>query len=187
MSSLALKTDLCRLDAFDPDTRTLNVIIDTPKGCRNKYKYDEDRALFQLSKMLPLGATFPFNFGFIPSTKGEGGDSLDVLVLMDEPVFVGCLVPARLIGVIEAEQTENGQTIRNDRLIALPETPYNAPVVQSLKDLPKAQVDDIEHFFISYNKGEGREFKPVGRFGPRRALQLIEEGARRFRQEEGIE
>ena len=73
-------------------TDELHVIIDTPKGSRNKYKYDAEYQLFTLGGVLPAGAVFPFDFGYVPSTEGGDGDPLDVLVLMDEPVFVGCLV-----------------------------------------------------------------------------------------------
>ncbi|HEX8201166.1 MAG TPA: inorganic diphosphatase, partial [Isosphaeraceae bacterium] len=94
-----------RLGAFAVKTGELNVIIETPKGSRNKFDFDEELGLFKLGGVLPAGAVFPYDFGFVPATRGGDGDPLDVLVLMDEPAFVGCLVPARLIGVIEAEQT----------------------------------------------------------------------------------
>lgn len=107
------------LPAFDEESGHLNVIIETPKGSRNKYKYDQKHRLCALSKILPTGNTFPYDFGYIPSTAGQDGDPLDVLVLMDEVVFPGCLITARLIGVIKAEQTDDGDKIRNDRLLAL--------------------------------------------------------------------
>src|SRR5947209_2197127 len=112
-------TDPSHLDAYDPDSGELYVVIETPKGSRNKYAFDEMKGLYKLKKVLPLGTLFPFDFGFVPSTLGDDGDPLDVLLLMDEPVFPGCLVAARLLGVIEAEQTEDGETERNDRLIAV--------------------------------------------------------------------
>ncbi len=68
---------------------------------------------------MPVGAFFPFDFGYVPQTLGGDGDPIDVLVLMDEPAFVGCLIQSRLIGVIAAEQTEEGKTETNDRLIAV--------------------------------------------------------------------
>lgn len=108
-----------KLPPFDRDSGDLHVIIDTPKGSRNKFGWDEERGLFELSGVLPAGAVFPYDFGFIPNTRGEDGDALDVLVLMDEPAFTGCLVASRLLGVIEAEQTEKCKTERNDRLIAV--------------------------------------------------------------------
>jgi len=105
--------------AFDDETKDLNVIIDTPKNSRNKYKFDEKLGLFKLGGVLAVGHFFPFDFGYIPQTRGGDGDPIDVLVLMDEPAFVGCLIQTRLIGVIAAEQTENGKTETNDRLIAV--------------------------------------------------------------------
>ncbi|GAC1446370.1 MAG: hypothetical protein NVSMB56_04410 [Pyrinomonadaceae bacterium] len=83
------------LPAFAPDSDDLHTIIETPKNCRNKYTYNAELNLFDLRKVLPAGAVFPFDFGFVPSTLGEDGDPLDVLVLMDEPAFPGCLVKAR--------------------------------------------------------------------------------------------
>lgn len=164
-----------RLEALDSKTNLLNVIVDTPKGSRNKYKFDEKSGLFGLSGVLPAGATFPYDFGFVPSTLGEDGDPLDVLVLMDDAAFVGCLVGARLLGVIEAEQTErNGNTMRNDRLIAVADASITHRSFKSLGTLDENLVDQIEHFFVSYNQIKGKQFKPLGRFGPTRARRAID-------------
>ena len=95
------------------------VVIETPKGSPNKLAFEPRYGTFVLKGVLPAGAVFPFDFGFVPSTRAEDGDPLDVLVLMDAPVFPGCIVPSRLVGVIEAEQTEDGKTERNDRLLAV--------------------------------------------------------------------
>jgi inorganic pyrophosphatase len=171
---------VAHLDPFDTESGDLQVIIETPKGSRNKFKYDEQHGLFKLSGMLPAGAVFPFDFGFVPSTRGGDGDPLDVLLLMDEPAFAGCLVAARLIGVIEAEQTErDGQTERNDRLIAVAAESRNHRDVRALDQLNANLVDEIEHFFVSYNEIKGKEFKPQRRAGPDRAQALIEEGIQR--------
>jgi len=83
------------LPPFDDESGTLNAVVETIAGSRNKFAYDEKLGLFRLKGVLPAGASFPFDFGFVPSTKGEDGDPLDVLVLMDEPAFAGCLVPLR--------------------------------------------------------------------------------------------
>ena len=174
--------ELTQLSARDPDTGLVNVVIDTPRGSRNKYRYDEKLGVFRLRKILPLGSSFPYDFGFIPSTRAGDGDPLDVLVLSDEPAFCGCVVPVRLLGVIEAEQTENGKTVRNDRLIGVVETPYNRPEVRSLSELSLSRLDEIEHFFISYNEAEGRQFKPLGRHEPHVAEKLIEEALRNFKE-----
>ena len=143
---------MIKLPAIDKESGQLNAIVDTPKGSRNKFKYDEQLGLFKLSGMLPVGNVFPFDFGYIPSTRGDDGDALDVLLLMDEPAFTGCLVPAKLIGVIEAEQTEEQKTVRNDRLIAVAADSRNHSHVRFLGDLNSNLLHEIERFFISYNE-----------------------------------
>ncbi|MEO7725105.1 MAG: inorganic diphosphatase [Chthoniobacterales bacterium] len=158
---------------FDAETDELQVIIDTPKGNRNKFSWDEKKKLFKLSGVLPAGAIFPYDFGFIPQTRGEDGDALDVLVLMDEPAFTGCLVPARLLGVIAAKQTEKGKTVRNDRLLAVSANSLAHEHLRSLADLAPNALHEVEHFFISYNAAKGKTFKPIGRFGPARARALV--------------
>jgi inorganic pyrophosphatase len=158
---------LSKLPPFDPESGDLHVVIDTPKGSRNKFAWDEERELFELSGVLPAGAVFPYDFGFIPGTRGEDGDALDVLVLMDEPAFSGCLVASRLLGVIEAEQTEDGKTERNDRLIAVAATSRTHGHLQTLQDLNSKIVDEIAHFFVSYNAAKEKKFQPLGRYqGP---------------------
>jgi inorganic pyrophosphatase len=179
---MAKQAALTRLQVRAPDSELVRVVIETPRGSRNKFKYDEELGVFVLDKVLPLGAVFPFDFGFLPSTRGEDGDPLDVLVLLEEAIFPGCVVPARLIGLLEAEQTERGKTVRNDRLVALPETRYNRPGIGSLKELGGQQLDEIEQFFVSYNRQEGREFKPLGRHGPKKAHAAVEEGMRNFQE-----
>ena len=170
-----------RLGAYDDKSGNLNVIIETPKGNRNKFDYDEELGLFKLGGVLPAGAVFPYDFGFIPSTLGGDGDPLDVLVLMDETAFTGCLVPARLIGVIEADQTEDGKTTRNDRLIAVVANSRNHQDVHDLGDIGGNLVEEIEHFFVSYNDAKGKKFAPLGRSGAERARELVEEGIERLR------
>src|SRR5579883_2090656 len=85
-----------RIEPFDATSGHLNVIVDTPRGSRNKYKYDEQYNIFRLQHILPVGMTFPYDFGYLPSTRGDDGDPLDVLVMVDEATFAGCLVSARL-------------------------------------------------------------------------------------------
>jgi inorganic pyrophosphatase len=164
------------------DEGELNVIIEAPRGSRNKYAYEPDDALFVLKSVLPAGASFPFDFGFIPSTLGEDGDPLDVLVLMDAPAFPGCLVPSRLVGGIEAEQTErDGEKVRNDRLIAVAAKSHTHRDVKSLDDLNATLVEEIEHFFASYNEIRGKRFEPLRRVGPEGALEKVREGMARVR------
>src|SRR5581483_108272 len=134
---VGMATPVNELPAVDPDSGRVNVVVDTPQGSRNKYKFDEQHGQWRLSKILPQGMSFPYDFGFIPSTRGEDGDPLDVLLFADEPTFPGCVVPARLIGVLEAEQTEGGKTVRNDRLVAVVETRYNPAEFGALEEVSR--------------------------------------------------
>jgi inorganic pyrophosphatase len=170
-----MTTPVNELPAVDPESGRLNVVVDTPRGSRNKYKLDEEHGQWRLSKILPQGLSFPCNFGFLPSTQGEDGDPVDVLLLMDESAFPGCVVPARLIGVLEAEQTERGKTVRNDRFIAVVETPYNPAEFHSLEEVNRQRLDEIQHFFVSYNQMEGRQFKPLAWQGADHAQELLEQ------------
>lgn len=175
------------LPFLDAETGEYNVIVETPKGSRNKYSYDEALQLYRLKGILPAGASFPYDFGFFPATHGEDGDPLDVLLLMDEPAYPGVLVPARLIGVIAAEQTEHGQTIRNDRLLAVSTISKTHQSLQDIKDLDKNLLNEIEHFFKSYNAIKGYDFVVVGRYGPKRAAKLIADGGKLFREKQQAE
>jgi inorganic pyrophosphatase len=170
---------LRRLKSFDRKSGNLNVVIDTPKGCRNKYAFDFEINAYKLTTVLPRGAVFPFDFGSIPGTIAEDGDPLDVLVLMDEPAFVGCLLEARLLGVIEAEQTEDGKTERNDRLIAVAAKSLTHGSLKSLQTLDSTLIGEIEHFFVSYNEARGKKFRPKARKGPASAKRLVEKQTRK--------
>jgi inorganic pyrophosphatase len=168
-------TSLDRLPAFDDDDN-LTAVVEATRGSRNKFKYDGRTGVFVLNGVLPAGATFPFDFGFVPSTKGEDGDPIDVLILMDDPAFVGAVVPSRLVGAIQAEQTEDeAETVRNDRLIAIADKSHLYRGVDTIEALPPNLVDEIEHFWISYNAIKGKRFKPIGRVGPRGAVELVRE------------
>jgi len=173
---------LSDLAAVDPEDECVTVIIETPRGARTKLTYDPEREAFVVKKVLPQGMSFPFDFGFIPSTLGDDGDPLDVLVLMDEPVPTGSIVPSRLIGVIEAVQTErDGSSEENHRLIAVGEACELFAEVKKLADLPAAIMSQIEHFFIAYNEQAGKKFEPKGQHGRKRAEMLVEDGRRAFK------
>src|ERR1051326_1841351 len=167
-------TKISRMRPFGPKSEYVNVIIETPKGSRTKFKYDEESGMFIFDKAMPIGQSFPFDFGFLPSPKGDDGDPLDVLVLTDEPTFVGCLVHARLLGVIEAEQTENGETERNDRLVAVPlEVKSGKPPAGAIDHLEPSLARKITKFFVTYNDLQGKRFKALRFAGPEHAGKLI--------------
>jgi len=160
-----------------PQKGDVTVVIETPKGSRNKYAYDPDMAAFRLKFVLPEGTSFPYDFGFIPSTLGEDGDPLDVLLLLDQPTPVGCVIGARLIGAIEARQKEEGHDwARNDRLIAVATHARSHAHLQRLDDLRPGMVDEICAFFTYYNHMNGKEFEPGRRRGPKGAQKLVTAG-----------
>lgn len=174
---------LSQLPAFRKDGNEINIVIETSKGSRNKLDYEPEMGVFELAGVLPEGSVFPYDFGFVPSTLAEDGDPLDALVLMDESVPTGCLISARVIGVIEAEQTEaDGKTSRNNRLLAVSTRAQTHSDVKTLQDLRPKMLDEIEHFFISYNQTKGKKFNPTGRGGPDRALQIVRQAMDQLQQ-----
>jgi inorganic pyrophosphatase len=160
---------------FDPKNATIvNAVIETPGGSRNKFKYDEKLGFFALSGVLPEGMVFPHAFGFVPRTRAADGDPEDILILMDEPTFTGCVVATRLLGVMEAEQTEQGKkTERNDRLIAVAAHSRDYSEMQNLDDLNSNMIKEIEQFFVTYNKEKGKKFRVLRWRGPRQAFKLV--------------
>ena len=182
-----LSTPFAALPTFDEDDNgLLNVVIEAPKGSRNKFDFDPERGLFYIGGVLPAGAVFPYDFGFVPETLGEDGDALDVMVLTDDGslAFAGCLIATRLLGGIKAEQGKAGEkSERNDRFIGVMHRSREYGEARSLEDIPVEIIEDIEHFFRSYNQAKGIEFKPLGRCGPAEALDLIKAGMEKHRAE----
>ncbi len=169
-----------RLPALAEDG-TAMVVIETPKGSRNKYAYEEKLGVFQLKGVLPEGTSFPYDYGYIPSTKGGDGDPLDILVLMDAPAFSGCVISVKVIGAIEAEQTErDGRRERNDRLIGVASHAHTHEHVESLSDLRPQMVEEIEGFFQHYNRLAGKAFEPVRRSDAETAMRLVREAMRAY-------
>ena len=168
LTSLALQ--------LDDKTCICRAIIETPKGSRNKFDYDPETGLFKLGGLLPEGMMFPFDFGFLPSTLGEDGDPVDIMVLMDAPAHVGCLIEVRLIGIIAAEQTEDGKTESNDRLIGVAVHSYQHEGLESIDDVSKTLLDQVEAFFVSYNKQRGKKFKITSTGGPKKAIRFLKKG-----------
>lgn len=111
--------------------------------------------------------SFPYDFGFLPSTLGDDGDPLDVLVLADEALPPGCVVPCRIAGVIEAEQQDAGKdrAERNDRLIAVADKSHRYRHCASLDDIAADVLDEVENFFVFYNQQKGGSFEPLARRG----------------------
>ncbi len=139
-------------------------------GTGGKYAYDAEFGLFKLKKVLPAGIVFPYHFGFIPQTHAQDGGPLDVLVLMDEPSYPGCLIECRIIGVIEIEETKNNKRIRNDRFIA---AAIEAPGYEqhlTLTDMSPRKLKEILNFLTAYTALSKKNIRHLGNRGSKAAL-----------------
>src|SRR5208337_2292575 len=170
--SLADPTQLKPLDKQDG---ILQVIIETPKGSRNKFAFDPDQKIFAVKTVLPAGMSFPYDFGFLPRTIAPDGDPLDVLLLMDEPAFPGVVVRSRLIGVIEGEQVEGKKKTRNDRLLAVAEANHLYANIRRWQDLPTKFMKELEEFFVNYHRLQGKQYRLLGCKNSAEAERLIKQ------------
>lgn len=169
------RLDPTRLEPLDGDSQsTIQVVIETPKGSRNKYAFDPEQKIFELKKVLPAGMAFPYDFGFVPSTIAGDGDPLDVLVLMDEPAFPGCLLQCRVIGVIEGRQGKKKAKERNDRIVAIESANHSYAHVKHIHDLGKKFIREIEEFFVNYHDLTGKKYRILDVCGPTEARRCIE-------------
>src|SRR5258707_131336 len=160
---------------LDPKKGTCRAIIETPKGCRNKFDFDPDSGLFMLGGLLPEGMMFPFDFGFIPSTLGEDGDPLDILVLMDAPAHVGCLIEVRIIVIIEAEQSEDGKTESIDRLLGVAIHSYDHEHLKSLDDVEQDASRPVGGVLYLIQQTAGKEIQSYRHGRPQKGHPVFEQ------------
>ena len=174
MAKQSYLVDPSHLKPFDRSDKTLlRVVIETPKGSRNKFAFNADEHVFELKKVLPAGMSFPYDFGFVPSTKADDGDPIDVLVLMDEPAFAGCVLKCRVIGIIQGEQGEGKKKVRNDRIVAIEKDAHSWADIKVVDDLGKQFVAELEEFFVDYHKLSGEQYRVLGLKGPNRARKSV--------------
>lgn len=171
------------LSPFNGKKDILRVVIETPKGSRNKFSFNEKNKVFTLKKVLPAGMAFPYDFGFVPSTLADDGDAVDVLVLMDEPAFPGCVLDCRPIGVIQGDQGEGKTRERNDRIVAIENQNHSYADVKKLSDLGKKFLQELEEFFVDYHRLSGEKYRILGAKGSRQALKLVKQGIRAYQKQ----
>ena len=157
----------------DGKRKSIQVIIETPKGSRNKYSFNPEQGVFELKKVLPAGMSFPYDFGFIPSTMAPDGDPLDILVLMDEPAFTGCLLNCRIIGIIEGKQKDGKKSERNDRVVGIETDNHSFADIKHIDDLGNRFLSELEEFFVNYHELGGEQYKILAVKGPSTAHRLI--------------
>jgi len=160
-----------------------HVIVEAPRGSTLKLKYEPQWEAMSVSRPLPAGVTFPFDWGFVPSTEASDGDPLDALLLWDVPSFPGVVVPCRAIGVLQVEQNRRkddpSERIRNDRILSIP---VEARREQSLTDalaLPGRVRQELETFTIAATALEGKDVRILGWGDATTALALVRDSVKR--------
>jgi inorganic pyrophosphatase len=149
--------DLARIPA-QPEPGVLNVLIEIPAGSKNKYEFDKDLNAFALDRVLYSSVQYPYDYGFIPNTLADDGDPLDGMVLMDQPTFPGCVIPARPIGMLE--MIDGGD--RDEKLICVPVKDPRYAEVKSLENVANHRLEEIAEFFRSYKNLEKKVTEILG-------------------------
>jgi len=159
----------------------VNVIVEIPKGCRNKYEVDKKTGLMRLDRYLYSSSHYPGDYGFIPQTLAEDGDALDVLVMVNEPTFSGCLIEARVLGLFRMK--DRG---KNDyKVLGVPHSDPLFAEVKELDDVPEPFLREVAHFFATYKQLEGVKIEPLG-WGPATdATAEVNAAVRRFVSSQG--
>lgn len=172
-----------RLPAFVTDSENvIHVVVETPRHSGSKFRFDELHQLFVLHQMLPPGLIFPCDFGFVPGTLGQDGDPLDAVLLRDQASFAGCVVQARLLGVVLVVEHEDGErALRDDRFLAVPLHAAEQAGLQSIDDVEVPRLDRIERFLVALGAAQGTTVVLHGRRDAAAARELIRAGVQRFR------
>src|SRR5271166_3452113 len=155
------------------DKEHLYVVVETPRGCRTKLKFDPNLEVFTMSKPLMVGLSYPYDWGFIPSTQAPDGDCLDVLIIHDSPTYPGVVLKAIPVGVLELVQVSKGKEERNDRVFAVPDcTPFEKEI-EDIRHLPARAIEELERFFEATDALDDKRLKFRGWHGPARAIKTI--------------
>lgn len=157
----------------------VNVIIEIPKGSHNKYEYDEKTEEIRLDRVLYSAVFYPTDYGFIPQTRSEDGDHLDIMVVISEPLFPGCVVAVRPIGVLNMEDEEG----RDVKIIGVAANDPRLKNIDSLNDLDNHYKKEIQNFFEMYKKLEKKPVKVHRWHDQKEAFKIITQALERFEEE----
>ncbi|GAB4312281.1 MAG: inorganic diphosphatase [Methanobacteriaceae archaeon] len=145
-------------------------VIEIPKGSRNKYEYDKDMEAFALDRVLYSPFYYPAEYGIIPQTLYDDGDPMDIMVLMEQPTFPGCVIESRPVGMMK--MIDGGDN--DDKILAVPVDDPKFEEVNDIEDLPKHLLEEIAHFFKEYKTLEGKETEVIGWVNKKEAIDAIE-------------
>lgn len=145
-------------------------VIEIPKGSRNKYEYDKDKEAFALDRVLYSPIHYPAEYGIIPKTLWDDGDPMDILVVMEQPTFPGCVIETRVIGVMK--MIDGGES--DDKILGVPVNDPKFKDVHDVSDMPKPFLDEISHFFTEYKRLEGKTTEVLGWENAEKAFEAVE-------------
>jgi len=158
----------------------INVVVEIPEGSRNKYEYDKELDIFRLDRVLHSPIYYPGDYGFAPQTLALDGDPMDVLILVAQPTFTGCLVVARPIGLLKMIDGEK----EDDKILAVPVGEPAFENVHNFTQIFPHTIKLIEHFFATYKLLEGKQTSTHGWSDASVARRVIQESAERFKEQQ---
>ncbi len=164
------------------DELLVHAIIETPARQRHKYAFVPDFGAFKLMTTLAEGLAWPYDYGFIPQTLAEDGDPLDILFLADQATFPGCLVEARIIGIVHLKKNGN----ENDRILACAKKvkgiAQTTDLYEKMSDVPQENIRGLCRFLVEYSEEQGNDIVFKGVDGRKKAMDAIKDTAERFKQ-----
>ncbi len=157
----------------------VHAVIEVPKGNRNKYEYSKRAGVIKLDRVLYSPVVYPGDYGFIPRTLFEDGDPMDILVMINEPTFPGCVIEARPIGMFRMIDNEE----KDFKVLAVPATDPNFHGYNNLEDIPQHFPKEVGHFFLTYKDLQGTKVETLGWASAEEAKQSIEASRQRYMME----
>jgi inorganic pyrophosphatase len=162
--------------AGNKEEMTVTVMVEIPKGSRNKYEYDEKLKRLKFDRMLFSPVHYPTDYGFIPETLALDGDALDVLVLVWEPTFPGCFIDVKPVGLFKMRDDKG----TDDKILAVPVSDPHWNYIEDLPAVPPHLLREIQHFFSIYKELEDKKVEVEGWEGRDTALMVIKEARERY-------
>ena len=169
------------------DDGQLHCVVESPRGSKAKFKYDTELQTFTLNRSLILGVTYPFDWGFVPSTMAADGDPLDVMVFHDVPTFPGVVMACEAIGALLVTQKSSDGSGRepNHRLFAVPAGSEREHEWQDARELPKRVRKELEQFFVAAASLANKQLQILDWVGPKQARELVDEAVNKLKKRRG--
>ena len=159
----------------------IHVIVEIPSNTRNKYEFDHNLGIYRLDRVLATSLHYPADYGLIPQTLYDDGDPLDVLIIIKEPTFPGCIITARPLGVFRMMDQE----MADDKILAVANADPNTLEYERLEDVPEHYLKEVAHFFSHYKDLEGKRVDSLGWESYESALACIRHAQRLYQEKFG--